>query len=60
MLNPGNDKQHCISRSDISVNYRHGNVTVKNPGKRSFALVFRVVQRYELYNTLNDMLITNI
>ena len=41
------------------VKYRHGNVTVKTQGTMSFALVFRIVQRYELYDTLNNTLITN-
>ena len=48
ILNPGDKKPHCISVLDISVKYRHDNIIVKNPGKMSFALVFTVVQQYEL------------
>ena len=46
ILNPGDEKTYCISGSDVSIKYRHGNVIIKNPDKMSFALVFKVVQRY--------------
>ena len=49
ILNPRDEKPHCISGSDVLVKYRHGNVTVKTQGAMSFALVFRVVQRIIRY-----------
>ena len=59
ILHPCDEKPHCIGGSNVHVKYQHGNVLVKSPHKMSFALVFRVVQRYELYNTLNNTLVTN-
>ena len=59
ILHPYDEKPHCIGGSNVHVKYQHGNVLVKSPHKMSFALVFRVVQRYELYNTLNNTLVTN-
>ena len=60
ILHPSDEKPHCVSGSNVHIKYQHGNVLVKSQFKMSFALVFRVVQRYKLYNTLNNMLITNI
>lgn len=59
ILNPADKKPHYMSGSDVSVKYRHRNILVKDTGQMSFALVFRVVQRYENYNTLNNALVTN-
>ena len=59
ILNPADENPHCICESGVLVKYRHGNVTVKNIGQISFALVFRVDQRYEHYNILNNTLVTN-
>ena len=60
ILHPCDEKPHCISGSNVHIRYQYGNVLVRSQFKMSFALVFRVVQRYELYNTLNNTLITNI
>ena len=59
IINPSDEKPHCISGSKVHVKYQHGNVTIKCKFKMSFVLVFRVVQRYELYNVMNNMSITN-
>ena len=47
ILNLVDENPYCVSGSDVSVKYRHGNVIVKNTGQMSFALMFRVAQRYE-------------
>ena len=59
IINPADEKPHCISGNKSQIKYRHGNVTIKNTGQMSFALVFRVVQRYELYNSMNHTLVVN-
>ena len=59
IINPSDEKPHCISGSKVHIKYQHGNVTIKCKFKMSFVLVFRVVQRYELYNVMNNMSITN-
>ena len=60
IIHPSDEKPHVVSGSNVRIKYQHGNVLVKSPFKMSFALVFRVVQRYELYNTLNNTLVTNV
>ena len=59
IINHIDEKPHYISQLEYHVKYRYGNVTVKTVGQMSLALVFRVVQQYELCNTANHTLILN-